>query len=298
MKRFLQECYHAFMPEKVRWAVNRWLHEHKYKERKQQTIRYLKSSNDAELLEIARFLEKHPITNFPYDYSLNYKPENILVYKDESNGLFYVLYKGRRLYLKRGMLKSKIKTMINSLLIEQDMQSQHAYIDNIFTIEDKDVLYDVGAAEGIFTLGIIDKVASAYLFEVDESWIEALNYTFAPWKDKVTIVNKFVGNEDDFQRNLITLDRFSNDHLRPTFIKADIEGAEKSMLEGAQKLFLNSASMKVSICTYHKENDSMEIDQFLQESNFKTHFTSGYIYCYNLDFEQPCLAKGVVRGQK
>jgi len=43
-------------------------------------------------------------------------------------------------------------------------------------------------------LNAIEKVSKIILFETNVNWVEALNATFEPWKDKVTIVNKFVGN--------------------------------------------------------------------------------------------------------
>ena len=67
-------------------------------------------------------------------------------------------------------------------------------------------LLDVGSAEGIFTLDVIDLIEHAYLFECDDEWVEALEATFLPWKDKITIVRKYVSDMDD--ENNTTLDSY------------------------------------------------------------------------------------------
>ena len=80
--------------------------------------------------------------------------------------------------------------------MEQDHRSPHRYFDHIEEFKDK-VLLDVGAAEGILSLMAIEQVKHVYLFECSEDWIDALNKTFEPWKDKVTIIKKFVSDKDD-----------------------------------------------------------------------------------------------------
>ncbi len=76
----------------------------------------------------------------------------------------------------------------------------------ISNVKDNDILSDIGAAEGNFSLSVIDKVQHVYLFETDNDWIEALEKTFEPWKEKVSIIHKFVGNKDT--DTCITLDSF------------------------------------------------------------------------------------------
>jgi hypothetical protein len=196
------------------------------------------------------------------------------------------------------MLASKIKTMINSLLIEQDLLSPHLYVDSTFPLEKDSILYDIGAAEGIFSLMMINDVKKAYLFEADSSWLEALQFTFKPWEEKVEIINMFVGDIDSENDNQITLDTFSKQHDQPNFIKADIEGAETKMLIGAKKTLKDTPNLKVSICTYHNQNDAEEIVHLLSKNDFKTNFTNGFMFCYNIDLQAPYLRKALVRGYK
>ncbi len=48
--------------------------------------------------------------------------------------------------------------------------------------------------------------------------------TFAPWADKVEIINKYVSDHDD-ESNL-NFDTFYNERKDITFLKIDVDGAE------------------------------------------------------------------------
>lgn len=62
----------------------------------------------------------------------------------------------------------------------------------------------------------------------------------------------------------ITLDEFCKESQEKVdFIKADIEGAEMSMLKGAKHTIAKFAPV-CAICLYHKENDFWEIPQYLE----------------------------------
>lgn len=63
----------------------------------------------------------------------------------------------------------------------------------------------------------------------------------------------------------ITLDEYCQDSQEKIdFIKADIEGAEMSMLRGATHTIAASAPV-CAICLYHRQNDFWEIPQYLEE---------------------------------
>ena len=150
---------------------------------------------------------------------------------DNTNGLPYVFHNGRKLYFKRDML-AFTEVAYRGLLIEQDKRSAHRYVDSYEELKGKTLL-DIGAAEAIFTLDTIECIDHAYLFECDESWIEALEATFAPYKEKITIVRKYVSDVDD--EDNITLDTFFRDEgksIDNLFLKMDIEGYVRKALEG------------------------------------------------------------------
>ena len=135
--------------------------------------------------EVLKFLESNKVRIFPYPFHDNYSPDSIEVIYDQEKNMRYVLQEGKRLYFKRRWSGKKIQKAYCELMREQDLNSPHRYLTDSFTIGNEDVLADIGAAEGNFSLAVIDKIHKVYLFEYDNEWIEALKATFAPWRDKV-----------------------------------------------------------------------------------------------------------------
>lgn len=189
----------------------------------------------------------------------------------------YVFHNGKKLYFKRDMLVST-EAAYRGLLIEQDERSAHRYVDSYEELKGKTLL-DIGAAEAIFTLDTIEYIDHAYLFECDESWIEALEATFAPYKEKITIVRKYVSDVDD--EDNIRLDTFfqgegkSIDNL---FLKMDIEGYERKALEGAVHILEHGRQIGGSVCIYHLHDDKKVIKSELKKFNLKTSIQPGYLY--------------------
>jgi hypothetical protein len=165
-------------------------------------------------------------------------------------------------------------------------------------VSEGDVVVDAGVAEGNFALSVVEKVKKMYLFETDETWITTLEATFAPWKEKVVIVNKYVSDND--KENCITLDTFFGNE-KIDFIKADIEGAEFQLLTGAKKILSRQIPMKIVLCTYHKHNDAEMFNRILMSNGFCTEFSKGYmIFLYELydRLEPPYLRRGLIRAKK
>lgn len=152
-------------------------------------------------------------------------------------------------------------------------------------------LFDIGAAEGIFSLDTIELTKEVFLFECEDYWIEALEATFAPWKEKVHIIKRYVSDIDD--KDNITLDTFcSGKMINSVFLKMDIEGAEQAALNGAKGLLQDCPDVIASVCTYHKEKDAEEIDAFFKGINYKTELTQGFL------FWDKSLRRGIIRAQK
>jgi hypothetical protein len=300
MKQQLQKAYHKIVPEKMRWWLTRQQINQSYAELRKNAVAYLAQAADPEFRTAGDFLAKRGMEMFPYAYIDKYNAGDIQVFSDDSCGLYYVLFQGKRLYARRGMLPSAVKRMVNSLLSEQDPDSPHCYVTAGFDVKQGGVLYDLGAAEGIFALMCIEKVSKAYLFEVEESWIEALNKTFEPWKEKVEIVNKFVGDQDSADGRFVTLNTFAKDHPLPDFIKADIEGAEPGMLLGASSILSQDRPLRLAVCTYHNEQDGPRIDEILKKDHFQTTYTKGYVFFFYQRplIGAPYLRKALIRGEK
>ena len=209
------------------------------------------------------------------DFIFHYLSLNIQVFQCEKTGLYYVLLGTKKLYFRRGLSELEVQSCYKSLLLEQDPRSPHSYVGVNFSVDENSVLYDVGAAEGIFTLLNIEKVKHAFLFECDENWIEALNMTFSPWKDKITIVQKYVANQDDEQ--CVTLDEFAYKNKFPDYVKMDIEGAECNALSGAVRI-IKRKSIKWSVCVYHKHDDKTDVSSFFSTNDYNIVFSEGLMF--------------------
>ena len=237
-----------------------------------RVISFLQDENDApptgtEREELIKFLRRHVVEIFNYPFMLKYHYRGVKIYCDRDTGLHYVLTdENRRLYFKRNMKFAHIRSTYNNLCMEQHLQSPHNYCFDDLSIHSDSIFADVGAAEGIFTLKFIDKIKTAYLFECDNGWTEALQATFSPWKEKVVIVNRFVSNKNNDE--FTSLDHFFRNCDKPTLIKVDVEGAESEVLKGADKL-LNDRIDHLLVCTYHQSGDEQNISELLREKEYK-----------------------------
>ncbi|OKL39627.1 hypothetical protein A3841_01410 [Pontibacter flavimaris] len=251
---------------------------------------------NSELQDVVGFVKKHGVVTFPYPYIYNYSPEQVKLYRDEKLDLPYVQHQGKRLYYKRTWDEIAIKENYNFLSIEQDPASPHLYLTAAFNVEEGDIVVDVGAAEGNFSLGIVEKVSKLYIFETDSEWIEALQATFAPWKEKVHILNKYVS--DVVGENNITLDEFLKDYPQVDFVKIDAEGAEAKILEGAEMTLQKHKALKVAICTYHKQQDAVELAHMLRKHGFNIEYSDGYMFFLEDKQTPPYVRKGLIRARK
>ena len=253
---------------------------------------------DGEIKAVLTFLKKNPLKLFPYRFPDRYKASTVKVYTDVSNQMMYVLHENKRLYFKRSWSKKDIRENYNNLRIEQDENSPHRYLNEGFKLAPFSIVADVGAAEGIFALSVIEEAESIFIFESDTEWIEALRETFKPWSSKVTIINKYVSDIDN--EHNITLDDFAkNNNIRFDFIKIDVDGVEHLLLKGAIKTLSNSVRLKIVICTYHKAEDEKLFSRILNDFSFSVAHSDGYmIFYYDSTLSAPFLRRGVLRANK
>lgn len=254
--------------------------------------------NNVEIKSVLNYLKKNPLKLFPYDFPEKYISSGIKVYHDIGRNLKYVLHEKKRMYFKRSWGINDIQENYTNLLIEQDKDSPHRYLNEQFSIEPNCVVADIGAAEGIFGLSIIQNSKKIYLFETDSEWIEALNATFYPWVDKVVIINKFVSDKND-ETNL-TLDKFSKDQkVSFDFIKIDVDGAETALLKGCHEILSTAQKIKIAICTYHKSEDEELFKNVFKNYGVSVVTSSGYmIFYYDPNLSAPYLRRGLLRGTK
>jgi len=249
-----------------------------------------------EVIEIIDYFRKYNFSIFPYEFVRNYHATDVDVFLDKTHKTWYVVHKDKRLYFPDEWSFDQVQAYYSCLCIEQDIASPHRYETEEFTVKDGDVIADIGSAEGIWALENVEKASKVYLFECDPLWINALWKTFAPWKEKVVIVNKYVS--DVCGKSFITLDKFF-DGQKINFIKADVDGMELKMLEGSREIFHRNESLKLLLCTYHQENDATNLKEFLETNGFTTEYSKGYmLFIYDDNLKAPYIRRGLIRAAK
>lgn len=245
--------------------------------------------------EVTGYLKENPVSIFPYPFQKNYMPSQVEVFSDQATGMKYVMQDGKKLYFKRRWNEKRIRKSYSELSKEQDPKSPHRYISEDFYPRPDDVIADIGAAEGNFSLSVIGNVRKIYLFEYDREWAEALDATFAPWKDKIEIIPKYVAGFDD--ETHITIDTFMKGREDITFLKIDVDGFEKEVLDGCRGIFESMIPLKVALCTYHKEQDEKDFTGLLGSYGFKVTTSGGYmINYYDKKLKAPWLRRGLIRA--
>lgn len=158
-----------------------------------------------------------------------------------------------------------------------DRNDWHYYQKDHTEVAPNDTVLDVGAAEGLFALSVIDKCKQLILIEPNDYFVGALGMTFQTYMGKVTIHHVAVGNregeitfdQDSLSgkvdgsaasgplKKITTIDKLLVD-VRITYLKADLEGYEMEMLKGA-KTTIQRNRPKIAITSYHTENVATEI---------------------------------------
>lgn len=237
---------------------------------------------------------------FPYEsmHQIFYTREDVK--RDADTGLLYVVYKGNRLYFKKNYSVQDVLTVFNGYCNEQQEHSPHRYLSEKVTVDEGDIVFDIGCSEGIFSLEIISKAGHVYLFEADEGWVEALSQTFKPFRDKVTIVAKWVSDIDDNKNT--TIDSFMKKEglHQIDVIKMDVEGFERKVLRGAGQAIAENKVEKLMVCTYHNCDDAAWVENFLKD--YELQYSEGYmltaVWREIWNVRQPYFVKGVIRARK
>lgn len=263
-----------------------------------------RAQEDPDLAKALSYLQKtRKLTYLPGEYEKKYKKIKIEVYRDK-DGFPFVQFEGKRLYFPKHFSKSWVAYAYRTLMCEQDSESPHCYFSNAFGAPaGGEILLDVGAAEGIISLKYVEQVKRIIIFECSKDWIPALKKTFYPYREKVSIVSKYVsdnsGNDcvrlDDYIVNDTDLDGFNDTYI----VKMDIEDAESVALDGSMKL-LESRKSKFLVCTYHRPEDAKKFKKLFQSMGYRTQFSMNYMLLGwsvlpNV-FGKPSFRKGVIQA--
>lgn len=212
------------------------------------------------------FLKKHgSLELYPYEFIYKYNEDDVIVHYDDQSDLKYVIHNGKKLFFPPRSDES-VRHEYNQLIMKQDPESPHTYFSENCSFNKGDIFVDVGAAEGIISLDIIEKASEVYLIECSESWIRALNSTFSEYKDKIHIIPKYAGRVDT--DNSITLDTLLAQYKdKNIFIKMDVEGMELDILKGAVNTLLVN-NCKLSCTTYHSHDAELELSTFFDNVGY------------------------------
>ena len=123
---------------------------------------YYKTTSDKEILEIISYLETNCIEIIPYEFTKECKAQNIVIMCDDKSNYPYVIVGDNKVYFPKELNFGEIREAVIGALIEQHDKSPHRYLTDQFNIDHGDTAILVGASDGIFCLGIIEKVKKIY----------------------------------------------------------------------------------------------------------------------------------------
>jgi hypothetical protein len=291
MNKSLFTLYRIIVPKPLRTIIRK-------KNIRDKILKYFNSlpveQINEEQREVLGYLENNPVSTFPYPFQNLYSPENIEVFSDKENKMHYVFLDGKRLYFKKRWSKKRIRKGFSGLLREQDLNSPHRYLTDNFNVNN-DIIADIGAAEGNFSLSVIEAVKKIFIFEYDPEWAQALRATFAPWPEKIEIINKRVAEFDDEKH--ISFDTFYKTRPEINFLKIDVDGAEEKVLKSCHEILSSGKPMRIVLCTYHRNDDEKDFTGLLQNRGFRVSCSKGYmIHYFDKQMKAPYLRRGLIRA--
>ena len=223
---------------------------------------------------------------------------------DHEAGMPYVVHEGKRLYFPsvydvEDAVRQYHHLVTTEMILkkEDDEPAPHCYQSDKIHLNSDDCLFDIGSAEGLFALHYIEQVKHVVLVECDPMWFDSLQRTFAPFRDKVDIVNKRVGVEDG--ESVVTMKTLMAEFTpSDAFVKMDIEGGEvPSLLASSAYLASYGERLKFSVATYHKQNDATQLKELFDRLGFYSEYSKGYMLFNDYDMPlPPYFRHGIVRA--
>jgi len=173
---------------------------------------------------------------------------------------------------------------------DYSMIAEGAYEYDEVTILKNDIVFDCGANIGSFSALALSKGGIVHAFEPIPKIFSLLNHYLRHYdqnniyinnvglSNKIDVIDFYIDNTnlngcieyfdkwEKLQCPIITIDEYvaKNGLEKIDFIKADVEGVERDLLNGA----INSIKKykpKLSICTYHSEDDPQIIENIIKD---------------------------------
>lgn len=164
-----------------------------------------------------------------------------------------------------------------------DPHDWHYYEHPMTPVGPDDIVLDIGAAEGLFSLSIVNRCKNIFLIEPNPSFNASLHLTFSRYLQlgKVKILNYALGSTEGTIRltddggssmvsesgiacTMLTVDNLFEKENKIDFFKADVEGFELEILRGA-RMYIMQHQPKIAITCYHPGNNYEEIIRFVKE---------------------------------
>ena len=208
-----------------------------------------------------------------YRYMLAFYPEafgNIknsmhLVFKYSIVNIFYWIFKRILFIIQRFKYPLEIEVFITFYIFGLKQYN----IKNIFEVKNDAVVFDIGAFKGdtaYFFSKICSNKARIYAFEPDENNYKILlkikdkyklnnviasNILFSNLETEINFLSMDL-NRPDIKMKSTTIDKFveENNIEKIDYIKMDVEGAEKNILEGSIKT-IKKFKPSLAIAIYH-----------------------------------------------
>jgi len=198
------------------------------------------------------------------------------------------------------VLLDRIRHLLLWEVMPHEPYANQYFEPGIVHLTESEVFVDCGFYAGDtaeeFILQTSGKYQHIYGFEPDSASIAKCNLK----KGRISITQKGVWSEEtilrfssaakagaisadgDIEISVTSLDTFFSDKQDiPTFIKMDVEGAEKQALMGAEHI-IKKHKPKLALCVYHKFEDLYELPRILKEFRpdyqfYLRHYSESYI---------------------
>ena len=188
----------------------------------------------------------------------------------------------RSLYYPKEFAVGSLYQVVAELCYPRDW---HYYEIEQTRVAPGDVVVDCGAAEGLFSLMAADRATKVYAIEPMTRFVEAMRLTFSGLGNVEVVpvalsdsegsaylsgrgISSTLNTSGDGERvKVATLDTlFFKRDIPVSYIKADLEGHELSMLKGARET-IKKHSPKIAVTTYHVAEHAGSIAAYLRDIN-------------------------------
>ncbi len=232
-----------------------------------------KNKFEISLIELIRFLKKPKSAHTAKQYikkTSNQKGNTLVSFHQVEGDLFW----------PDNFPLSDLYQIIVEIFDENDW---HHYEYKHTRVSANDIVVDLGAAEGLFSLSILNRCKKILIVEPLDTFYSSLQKTFHKWiPGKVQLFKYAVSDRNTKGRlnsnsicsevsedsngdvSMTTLDDLFYPNEQITYIKIDIEGYELPALKGAEKIIKKNLP-RIALACYHQKNDYREIIKFVKE---------------------------------